>query len=271
MSLLARLGHVLDRWMPAPSSPEVTAHEVAIPLQTRHEAVFVRADFRISTVRASSSRRPWNGKAANAVRKFAYDLSADAVGSVTVTQLIIAQNEINMRLENGNDVAGTPLRAISGSVSLSIDPLSRKEGLELERLARQAEVKKAELQNELVELEYLRDHVLDDPRMAQLYWLQKNSGPIGDLSGAEFDHAMRVLYGQSQSDVIADLVRDFLAGIDQRRKEQLLDQLSEIFVHHERGELADRLRAVEGGRLSLRRRIYPVSHESGGRTSGEPG
>jgi len=150
-----------------------------------------------------------------------------------VTQAGNAETDINLRDTNGVRVA------------LAAGPQALAAAEAILETDRQAALDRQRQLAELERIRFLRENVYARPDVARSYWLYHHPEQLNAVLSIDFDKIAEKFgdAGESRFLVIAKLIGDFLARLEDSHRQYMLGQLGQLFTSYDRTDLAERLEA----------------------------
>ncbi|WP_326824625.1 hypothetical protein [Streptosporangium sp. NBC_01756] len=149
-------------------------------------------------------------------------------------------------------------RLMSVRITLSVDEKVKAYAEMHEEVLRDNALAEARFQTKAHQARYVRDHLLSDAQMARLWWLDGQPGKLPELlkMGNDFEQVVGLIktgLGPAttpeeavKTELIAQLIKDFLTPLSPQHREILLSQLGQVFSGYEREDLAHGLRDLNG-------------------------
>jgi hypothetical protein len=173
--------------------------------------------------------------------------AAQVTGGFCVVHQEEAEAEVNARLTDDSVSShGAQVR-----VRLDVDPDARESALRHLQLRRAGVLRDEKYRAQKQEWDHLRDHVLQDPVTARLWWLDGNVDRLERMADLDelFQKVSRQLVGsaldpKSSSAEITHLIETFLTRLRPEEQSYLVQQVERVFRSFEHDDLAQALVAT---------------------------
>jgi hypothetical protein len=172
-----------------------------------------------------------------------------AVASFSVLDADEARAAIDLALNGDLQPSEDDAGLIAVKVAeIWIDPADRQMAEAHQALDRDTALARAQQEQKIERLRILSDHVLSDPALAALWWLDGKPDKLQEMVTL---HKTKVftdaasLFSMSAEQAMADpipgLIRQFLDGLGPELRQQLIEQLNLVFRSYERHDLTTQL------------------------------
>jgi hypothetical protein len=168
----------------------------------------------------------------------------------TAARLDTAQIAINARLSQVAPPPGSTARHMTATVRLTAEATAQETAVAWEKLQSRLEINRVDNQLEIDRLRHLRDDIFTQPDIARTYWLDKHPEALDAVLEERFDRVAEKLTSGPQPStlVVANVIREFLAGLGPEHKEVMMGLLHKALADFGRADLARRLPPEPDGR-----------------------
>lgn len=162
----------------------------------------------------------------------------------SVLHVAEAETAVNLALNNSLRLTDAGIQVLAAEAALTAEPAGAELAEQYEALQRDTALATATQHAQVDRLRVLGDHILIDPTLARLWWLDGKPEKLPEMvkMNKVFEDAATLLTARGESsrtNPIAELIQTFLHDLTPGHRELLLKQLQQIFLAYERADLAD--------------------------------
>lgn len=237
------MASLFERMFPPVATPSPQLAELAddfvLDLPSLVEGDYFRADCTVEWLGPAAREDVDREKLRHAVLRYARPEAARH----TAAHLDTAQIAVNARLSRAVPPPDSEARYMTATVRLSAEAKVKEAATEWEKMRSHLAIRRLNDQLELERLRHLRDDIFTKPDVARTYWLDKHPEALDAVLEERFDRVAEKLTSGPQPStlVVANVIREFLAGLGPEHKEVMMGLLHKALADFGRADLALRL------------------------------